>query len=91
MVPSSYLKFMITSAGAAGAMIGLLFVAISMRSSFVFGANASAKARALAASSFTGLVNGLCYVIFASSAIPLARAWSLLQGEIETDILESSS
>jgi len=160
VVPSSYLTFMITSAGAAGAMIGLLFVAISLRSSIVFGTNASAKACALAASGFTGLVNafslsllaiipktnvgapmvvlamlcfyntlrlhqtmtrvdlqyrvlivsaltyvaqflggvtllvrphstwiinGLCYVICLSFAISLTRAWSLLQGEIETE------
>lgn len=156
MIPSSYLEFMITAAGAAGAMIGLLFVAVSVRSETVFGPDAPAKARTLAGSSFTGLVNafslsllaivpntnigfgmiilaamctfstwhlhtrasnqnpqyellvlsfvtylaqfaggvalvvhhhlnwivnGLCYVIFASFVIALTRAWSLIQGE----------
>ena len=159
MVPSSYLEFMITAAGAAGAMIGLLFVAVSLRTEAVFGPSAPPKARTLAGSSFTGLVNafsisllaivpktnvgvgmallavaclvstwtlqrrtlqqnpqyellvlscltyvaqfvggvalilrphlswivnGLCYVIFASFVIALTRAWSLIQGEAST-------
>jgi hypothetical protein len=156
LVPHSYLAYMITAAGAAGAMIGLLFVAVSMRSDLVFGKNAPPKIKTLAGSSFTGLVNafslsllaivpntnigagmvvlavaclyytwslhastlkitkqyrvlalsmltytaqgvggvtllvrphlvhiigGLCYVIFASFAISLARAWALIQSE----------
>ncbi len=156
MVPSSYLEFMITAAGAAGAMIGLLFVAVSLRTDAIFGPTAAPKARTLAGSSFTGLVNafslsllaivpstnigvgmvvlsslcvyatwrlharavggdpqyellivsaltyaaqlaggialiarphlswivnGLCYVIFASFVLALSRAWSLIQGE----------
>lgn len=159
MVPSSYLEFMITAAGAAGAMIGLLFVAVSLRTDTVFGPTAPPKARTLAGSSFTGLVNafslallaivpktnigvamvvmaaacfystwafhlranrvspqywilflssltyltqfaggvallvrphaswivnGLCYVIFASFVIALTRAWDLIQGEAST-------
>lgn len=65
MVPSSYLEFMITSAGAAGAMIGLLFVAISLRSDIVFGENAPAKVKTLAGSSFTGLVNAFSLSLLA--------------------------
>jgi hypothetical protein len=159
VVPSSYLEFMITAAGAAGAMIGLLFVAVSLRTDTVFGPTAPPKARTLAGSSFTGLVNafslsllaiipstnigvamivlaglcsgatwtlhrrtiqqfpqwrllilscvtyvvqlvggvallvrphttaivnGLCYVIFASFVIALTRAWDLIQGEAST-------
>ena len=159
MVPASYMEFMITAAGAAGAMIGLLFVAVSLRTEAVFGPSAPPKARTLAGSSFTGLVNafsisllaivpktnigvamillslvclystwtlqartlqqnpqyellvlscltyvaqfsggvallarphltwivnGLCYVIFASFVIALTRAWSLIQGEAST-------
>jgi hypothetical protein len=158
VVPKAYLEFMITAASAAGAMIGLLFVAISLRSDNVFGAHSSVRLRALANSSFTGLVNafslallavipnanigqgmivlaalcftntvrmhralrsvasqfrllifsaityaaefaggvtllirshetwiinGLCYVIFTSFALSLARAWALLRGEGE--------
>jgi hypothetical protein len=159
VVPSSYLEFMITAAGAAGAMIGLLFVAVSLRTDTVFGPTAPPKARTLAGSSFTSLVNafslsllaivpstnigfgmvilavtcfwatwtlhrrtikefpqwrllllsclsyllqftggvaliarphttwivnGLCYVIFASFVIALTRAWDLIQGEAST-------
>jgi hypothetical protein len=158
VVPSSYIEFMITSAGAAGAMIGLLFVAISLRTDLVFSANAPAKVRTLAGSSFTGLVNafslsllaiipstnigvgmivladaclystlrlhsralgdtqyrvlalstlnylaqfaggvtilarphaswivnGLCYIIFASFVIALSRAWDLIRAESPT-------
>jgi hypothetical protein len=150
---------MITAAGAAGAMIGLLFVAVSLREEVVFGPHAPPKAKALASSSFTGLVNafslallaivpktnigiamvvlavlclwntlsrytrtldfdsqlrvltltcttyvaqfvggvtllfyphiawivnGLCYVIFASFVIALTRAWYLIIGEVTT-------
>ncbi len=164
MVPSSYVEFMITSAGAAGAMIGLLFVAISLRTDLVFGARSSAKVKTLAGSSFTGLVNafslsllaivpstnigvgmvalalaclfttwklhsralgptqyrvlvlstlnylaqfaggvaliarphtswivnGLCYIIFASFLIALTRAWALIQAETPGASSESS-
>jgi hypothetical protein len=65
VVPRSYLEFMITSAGAAGAMIGLLFVAISLRSELVFGPNAPPKVKTLASSSFTSLVNAFALAILA--------------------------
>jgi hypothetical protein len=65
VVPRSYLEFMITSAGAAGAMIGLLFVAISLRSDLVFGVNAPRRAKTLASSSFTGLVNAFSLAMLA--------------------------
>jgi hypothetical protein len=145
---------MITSAGAAGAMIGLLFVAISLRSDLVFGENAPPRVKTLASGSFglvnafslallaiipstnigvgmvvlaticlystwklharapgktqyrvfvlttltyaaqfaggvtllarphvSWIVNGLCYVIFASFVISLTRAWQLIQAD----------
>ncbi len=56
---------MIASAGAAGAMIGLLFVVISLRTDIVFGSHASSRVRALATSSFTGLVNAFAISIIA--------------------------
>jgi hypothetical protein len=56
---------MITSAGAAGAMIGLLFVAVSIRTEVVFGKNAPQKARTLASSSFVGLVNAFSLSLLA--------------------------
>jgi hypothetical protein len=65
MVPSSYIEYMITSAGAAGAMIGLLFVAISLRSDIVFGEHAPARVKTLAGTSFTGLVNAFSLSLLA--------------------------
>jgi hypothetical protein len=58
VVPDSFDGYFTAAASAAGALIGLLFVAISMRPEAVLGANPSSHARALASSSFTGLVNG---------------------------------
>ena len=58
MVPDSFNGYFTAAASAAGALIGLLFVAISMRPEAVLGANPSSRATALASSSFTGLVNG---------------------------------
>lgn len=58
MVPDSFTAYFTATASAAGALIGLLFVAISLRPDSVFGEKASARGRALAGSSFTGLVNG---------------------------------
>lgn len=65
MVPSTYIEFMITAASAAAAMIGLLFVAVSFRSEIVFGARAPARAKTLAASSFTSLVNAFSLALLA--------------------------
>lgn len=65
MVPRSYLEFMVTSAGAAGAMIGLLFVVVSLRTQLIFGKNAPKKARTLASASFVGLVNAFSLSLLA--------------------------
>jgi hypothetical protein len=65
MVPRSFMEFMITSAGAAGAMIGLLFVAISLRADLVFGSKAPDKVKTLAGSSFTGLLNAFSLSVLA--------------------------
>jgi hypothetical protein len=58
VVPDSFDGYFTAAASAAGALIGLLFVAISMRPEALLGANQSSRATALASSSFTGLVNG---------------------------------
>jgi hypothetical protein len=57
MVPESYAGYFAAGASAAAALIGLLFVAISLRSDSVFGDDAPAGGRALAGSAFTSLVN----------------------------------
>jgi hypothetical protein len=57
VVPDDFLGYFTAAAAAAGALIGLLFVSISLRPDTVFGAKAAADGRALAGSAFTALVN----------------------------------
>ncbi|HTC68012.1 MAG TPA: hypothetical protein VK662_00465 [Acidothermaceae bacterium] len=58
MVPDDYSGYFTAAASAAGALIGLLFVAVSLRPDDIFGDATPGGGRALASSSFTGLVNG---------------------------------
>jgi hypothetical protein len=57
VVPDSFTGYFAGAATAAGALIGLLFVAVSLRPEAVLGAGASAKAQAVAGSAFTALIN----------------------------------
>jgi hypothetical protein len=57
VVPDSFIGFFAGAAGAAAALIGLLFVAISLRADSVLGTGASARGRAMAGSAFTALIN----------------------------------
>ena len=57
MVPDSFIGYFTGAATAAAALIGLLFVAVSLRPESVMGTGASAKAQAVAGSAFTALVN----------------------------------
>lgn len=57
MVPSGYIPYFAAVTGAAGALIGLLFVSVTLRPETVFGAGAPDRGRTLAAAAFTGLVN----------------------------------
>src|SRR5579862_8158803 len=57
VVPDSYDGYFTASTAAAGALIGLLFVAVALRPDSVFGAHASHTGRVRAGSAFTGLVN----------------------------------
>jgi hypothetical protein len=57
VVPDTYDGYFTASTAAAGALIGLLFVAIVLRPDTVFGPNAPIAGRMLAGSAFTGLVN----------------------------------
>ncbi len=65
MIPHSYLDFMVASIGAAAALIGLLFVAISMRADQILGPNAPPRAQALASSGFTSLTNAFALSLLA--------------------------
>lgn len=57
MVPTDYTAYFTATAAGAGVLIGLLFVAVSLRPDTIFGEGAAAAGRAQAGSAFTGLVN----------------------------------
>ena len=65
MVPSSYNAFFTAIATGAAALIGLLFVAVSVRDETIFGPKAVAGGSALAITAFTGLVNSLLVSLLA--------------------------
>jgi hypothetical protein len=65
VVPSDYAGYFAGSATAAGTLIGLLFVSVSLRTESIFGADATSAGRALAGSSFTSLVNAFFVAVVA--------------------------
>ena len=68
MVPGVYDAYFATLATAAAALIGLLFVAVSVRDDTIFGPNAMPGGDALAITAFTGLVNS--FVVSLLGLIP---------------------
>ena len=68
MVPPEFENFLIASTGASAALLGLLFVSVSIAPERVFGETAKAGHRALALSSFTALANA--FFISLSGLIP---------------------
>jgi hypothetical protein len=64
MVPSVYDAYLAATATAAAALIGLLFVAVSVRDDTIFGPNAMPGGEALAITAFTGLVNSFVVSMF---------------------------
>src|ERR1700754_2894683 len=68
MVPSEYDAYLATTATAAAALIGLLFVAVSVRDETIFGPKAIPGGEALAITAFTGLVNS--FVVSLLGLIP---------------------
>jgi hypothetical protein len=57
VVPDAFRDVFTASAGAGGALIGLLFVAVSIASDRIFGRTAAPERTAVAGSAFTALVN----------------------------------
>jgi len=57
VIPDDFTGYFAASATAAGALIGLLFVAASLRPETVLGRGAPPAARAVAGSAFTALIN----------------------------------
>jgi hypothetical protein len=68
MVPSEYDAYLGAVATAAAALVGLLFVAVSVRNDTIFGRNAVPGGEALAISAFGGLVNA--FVVALLGLIP---------------------
>ena len=68
MVPSTYDAYLAAVATAAAALIGLLFVAVSVRDDTIFGPHAIPGGEALAITAFTGLVNS--FVVSLLGLIP---------------------
>jgi len=68
MVPGVYDAYLAAVATAAAALIGLLFVAVSVRDDTIFGPNAMPGGEALAITAFTGLVNS--FVVSLLGLIP---------------------
>jgi hypothetical protein len=57
VVPGQFTGYFAAASAAAGVLIGLLFVAVSLRPDAVLGRTAPPRVRATAASAFTALVN----------------------------------
>ena len=58
MVPPEFLSFFMTAAGAGGALIGLLFVSVSIAPHRTVQPSAPIEARVMSSSAFTALING---------------------------------
>ncbi|HWH12670.1 MAG TPA: hypothetical protein VG165_16225 [Solirubrobacteraceae bacterium] len=65
MVPASYHEFFSGCANVAGALVGLLFVAISVSPEKLTGADATTAFQVRAAAAFSVLVNALVITLFA--------------------------
>jgi hypothetical protein len=65
VAPESFHDFFTASAAAAGALIGLLFVAISVNPGKIAGNSAAAEHQVTAGAAFTALVNTLVFALYA--------------------------
>ena len=69
MVPEAFNNFFLASAGIGATLVGLIFVAVSIAPEHIVQANAPIERRAMAASSFTALLNA--FFISLGALIPL--------------------
>ena len=65
MVPPEFANFFIASASAGGALVGLLFVAVSIAPEKIVAAQAPIERQAVAGSAFTALMNAFFISLFA--------------------------
>ena len=84
MVPAEFQTFFLASAGASAALIGLLFVGVSIDPERVFGENADARRQAQAVSAFSALAN--VFFISMTSLIP-----GVILGLVVTSVAIASS
>ena len=68
MVPPAFLTFFSASTGAAAALVGLLFVAVSLAPEQIVTRQAPVERRAVAGSAFTALINA--FFISLTALIP---------------------
>src|SRR5437868_13015820 len=68
MVPAEFSNFFLATAGAGAALIGLLFVAISINPARIFSEEAPKERQAIASGAFTALVNA--FFVSTSALIP---------------------
>ena len=71
MLPSSYVNFFSTSSQVSAALIGLLFVSVSIERESVFGRRASLRRQLIAVSAFTALVN--TFFLSLTAIVPTAN------------------
>lgn len=77
MVPAAYANFFIASTGAAAALAGLLFIAISIAPERTLATNAPVRQQTISSSAFTALLNAFFVSLLA--LIPdVNLAWGLL-------------
>jgi len=65
VVPPEFANFFIASASAGGALVGLLFVAVSIAPEQIVAAQAPVERQAVAGSAFTALINAFFISLFA--------------------------
>jgi hypothetical protein len=96
MVPATFANFFLATAGAGGALIGLLFVAISINPERTFGRQARPLRRGVASGAFAALVNAffvstwallpltnvgiIALIVGAASVLDSARFGAMLLG-----------
>ncbi|MGH7124977.1 MAG: hypothetical protein ACREFI_11440, partial [Stellaceae bacterium] len=68
MVPAEYTNYFVASTGASAALLGLLFVSISIAPERIFGSESEPSHRSLALSAFTALANA--FFVSLSGLIP---------------------
>lgn len=81
MVPESFNNFFLASAGIGATLVGLLFVAVSIAPEHIVQANAPIERRAMAASSFTALLNAF-FISFGALIPGLIGSFTLVMSAL---------